>query len=116
MNELIPDPIMQRLERLERTLRWWKRLACAALLLLSLVALLAATSERGSDLVRATAFYLMDQTGMTRAALVLGPGGSPALGFRDERGQLRAVLTVQPDGSPRLTFTDVDGKVIWQAP
>ncbi len=116
MNELIPDPMMQRLERLEQTLRWWKRLAGAALLLVSLVALLAATGQQGSRLVRATAFYLVDQTGQTRAALALAPGGSPALGFRDTRGQLRAVLTIQPDGSPRLIFTDADGKVIWQAP
>ena len=111
-----PDPIMQRLERLEQTLRWWKRLGGAALLTVSLLGLLAATREQAANLIRATAFYLVDQTGMTRAALALGLGGAPALGFRDARGQLRAVLTMQPDGSPQLVFTDVDGKVIWQAP
>ena len=116
MHEPRSDPIMQRLERLEQTLRWWKRLGGAALLLVSLVGLLAVRGEPGATLVRATAFYLVDQTGMTRAALALGPGGSPALGFRDTRGQLRAVLTMQPDGSPQLVFTDVAGKVIWQAP
>ena len=116
MHEPIPDPILQRLERLEQTLRWWKRLGGAALLLVGLVVLLAATREQAANLIRATAFYLVDQTGMTRAALALGPGGAPALGFRDARGQLRAVLTMQPDGSPQLVFTDVDGKVIWQAP
>jgi hypothetical protein len=116
MNEPRSDPIMQRLERLEQTLRWWKRGGGAALLLVSLVALLGAAGQPGANLVRATAFYLVDQTGQTRAALALGPGSSPALGLRDARGQLRAVLTLQPDGSPRFIFTDADEKVIWQAP
>jgi hypothetical protein len=116
MHEPRPDPILQRLERLEQRLRRWQWLGGVALGLVGLTVLLGVSRARGPDLVQATAVYVVDHTGRTRAALVLGDGGAPALGLRDAQGQLRAVLSLLPDGSPRLVFTDARDQIIWQAP
>jgi hypothetical protein len=62
----------------------------------------------------ATEFLLKDDTGKTRAWLVVREDG-PGLHLLDETGKRRAMLTVTKDG-PALVLLDETGKVIRSYP
>jgi hypothetical protein len=49
---------------------------------------------------------LWDRRGKRRAALGLGPDGSPALALYDRDQRLRAELNLGPDGAPRFTLRE----------
>jgi len=127
--------VIQRLERLERELGWWRRTAClaASFLVLSSIAWASDINTSTSPKeIRATSFVLVDDGGQTRGKLgfVPGTGGSkiPGLillgkeggvtaqldGFpsfnllgKDERS--RVTLSVRSDDEPTLEFLDSDG-------
>lgn len=116
MTRQTPDlqAVVQRLDRLERDIRWWKGLASGLFVLLGVLLLAGATGERTTqslDEVRAGQFVLVDAKGASRASLRVGTDGSTALAFTDPDGRLLAGLVALPDGSSRLRFYDKGGKV-----
>jgi hypothetical protein len=72
MNELTPTALKQQFDRLERSNRWWKTLACAAVAILGGVVLLGAMESRdirAADEIRAKRFILVDREGKRLAML-----------------------------------------------
>jgi hypothetical protein len=123
--------ILARLEQLERRHRrqWWFRAPILALLGLilgtqayvlsrphpngplqihSLVIKDAhGTTRAGLGMLNGkVSLDLWDRRGKRRAALGLGPDGSPALALYDRDQRLRAELNLGPDGAPRFTLRE----------
>ncbi len=99
--------LQQRLDRLERGNRRWKRVAAFALpasLFTVLIGL--ALPIRAVEPGRVT---VMDSSGRLRAAVGVLPDGSPFLGLYDEHGVSRLNLGLV-DGAPHLIFADPSGK------
>ena len=99
--------VVERLERVEREHRWWRRLG------LLVVAGAAAAVLMGQALpgrrdIEAQSFVLLDSTGHLQARLGMLAGG-PALQLFDQNGQGRAALSVRPDGTPLLSLADGTG-------
>lgn len=136
MDDPTVDSLSQRLDRLEREIRWWRRLGTVVVSTLVLAFLLGATGQKVADEVRAKLFVLVDVDGKDRAALVVTADGpvlalydrdgkfradlavtaaGSALALRDRDGAPRAMLGV-PTGGPALGLYDRDGKVIRLAP
>ena len=102
--------LAQRLERVERDLRWWKRFGGTTLTILVAIMLLAATSGKVPDEIRAKRFVLEDANGKERASLTAEADGQARLIVHDENGIGRAALGVLPDGSPVLGLGGKSGK------
>ena len=126
--------IEARLERLERKVRWMRRLGTVGVALVAAVFLLGQGKKEELPDLRAKSLTVVDEKGTVRAALGTDAeakdrtylrladkdgtvrirlaiiGGSAALSFSDEKGQERARLGTVRDGSPRLTFKDKNGK------
>jgi hypothetical protein len=109
-----PDPVTQRLDRLERQnyrLRLW-----GGIVLVGLVTVLLLESvlpRRPARTVEAEKFILVGPGGNLRAGLSVEPNGMVGLAFLDKERRTRAGLAVQPDGSPslRLFATDARSRV-----
>lgn len=84
-----PQSIRERLERLERQNRWFKRAGVAALLLAAAVVVMG--QARPSRTVTANKFVLQDRQGRTRAILE-DSAGRTTLTFLDTAGRGRMVL------------------------
>jgi hypothetical protein len=134
--------VLQRLDRLERTVSRWRIMAWATMVLLGLAVLLGAFSRGGRTAVgdvlarevilvdraqtpRASlaignddgpSLLLMDQQKKVRVGLTLLEDGRPSLGLMDAQGQSRVVLALDAQGTPTLRFLDGQGQVIWSAP
>jgi hypothetical protein len=72
MDEPTSSTLIERLERLEREVRWWRLGAVVAGGLLGLVALVGATKPPVADEVRAKRFVLVDEAGREHARLGMG--------------------------------------------
>lgn len=101
----------ERLARIEREVRWWRRvavaIAAAALALVAVRALErdAAAEPKGSiSSVRAEAFELVDAKGARTAALVNSEGG-PHLLLLGTKGQALMDVGVENDGPQIVQFT-----------
>jgi hypothetical protein len=136
------EAMAQRLERLERECRRWRRAGMAAVLV-GAIALLVGGSPRddGPKTVEAERFLLKDKDGTIRGEWRLWPDGPefrlnskggrrhlsltvvegagrafPMALLRDEKGAARLVMSLSISGSPLLSFHDKDGKPILQLP
>ena len=126
------DPaIADRLGRLEREARRWRRLAAAGVLGLATLALMGQT-RAGGRVIEAERFVLRDSAGRARAELGVDGEHSVALRFKDadglprltvgiengtalvvlneQGGKLRAGLVTLPHGAPALSLYDGSGK------
>jgi hypothetical protein len=133
--------LTERIERLEKDLRFWKALVwLAALVVLCLTAFFAlpvGTSAGAEDkeytiavppevfqmgqpqaleLVKARRVVLVDSEGEVRAALAVSETGNPHLDLFGQSGRTLASLSVKGSGSPSLVFYDRMGRVVWRAP
>jgi len=115
MSECLSPAVEDRLNRLEREMRRWKKLATAALACLSLTVLLGAVANVAEE-VKAKRFVLVGQDGQPRGGLSVDTDGIAALRLFDQDGLPRATLGVTLAGAPTLTLTDLQGQVIWSAP
>jgi hypothetical protein len=135
MTEPTSDAVLQRLARLERTVRRWQVVGGVAVALLALAALMGAVGRpdvEGTEEIRAKAFVLVDRDGRPRMDLrvarndsthlvlldreglprlslnVLAQGGTDIV-LRDQQGLPRAALSALPDGRPGLSLYDATG-------
>ena len=107
------DIICRRLTRLERSNRRWKLLATSALALLGMVVFLGAngtTQGPVADELRARAFVLVDEQGVTLARLGRLPHGVLGLGFYDDGRRSRILLSVNEDGTSSLNLFSKGGR------
>jgi hypothetical protein len=142
MTEAADEAMRDRLTRLERTVRRWRRVGAGVLTVLGVTILVGAsvrTDPKTADEVLARHFILVGRTSSPRASLTLGkdggPGllffdqqgkvragltlladGRPSLGLLDTQGQSRVVLTLESDGTPIMRLLDAQGQVMWSAP
>ena len=142
MTEAADEAMRDRLTRLERTVRRWRRVGAGVLAVLGVTILVGAsvrTDPKTADEVLARHFILVGRTPTPRASLTLGkdggPGllffdqqgkvragltlladGRPSLGLLDTQGQSRVVLTLESDGTPIMRLLDAQGQVLWSAP
>jgi hypothetical protein len=112
------DPVMARLDRLERESRRWRRvalgswLAIAALLLLGQSQPQAQRPAGPARPVEAERFVLRDARGRVGATLGWEADSTPRLVLHDPVGQPRTLLTVGAGGAPGLSLLDADGKTV----
>jgi hypothetical protein len=102
MNHMTPDVagLLQRLERLERQNRLWKKLGLLVVVLLAGAGLVGAGAERSVPAVSAAKeFKLLDDAGNTRARLFMTNAGEPALSFYDQHGKERIYMHINKTGS-----------------
>ncbi len=142
MTASMQEAVLQRLTRLERTLRRWKLAGYGMCALLALACLGGAAARQdlpvAEDVLgrhfilvgrgpspRASltlakdggpSLLLFDQQGKVRAGLTVLADGRPSLGLLDAQEQSRVVLTVEPDGTPVVRLLDARGQVVWSAP
>jgi hypothetical protein len=112
------DPVMARLDRLERESRRWRRvalgswLAIAALLLLGQSPPQVSRPASPARTVEAERFVLRDARGHAGATLGWEADDTPRLTLHDPAGQPRTLLTVGAGGAPGLSLLDADGKTV----
>ncbi|MGE3535844.1 MAG: hypothetical protein AB7N91_00240 [Candidatus Tectimicrobiota bacterium] len=105
--------IVQRLERLERANRRWKRLAVLGLALVGILPLLGAGKHDEpavANEIQARAFVLVDREGTPLARLGLLPHGVWGLGFYDQGKKSRLMLSIDHQGASTLSLLSKDGK------
>lgn len=118
MSEEVPDRLIERLDRLDRTNRRWKLISGATAVALAGIVLVAAAAPRVPHLdqggppvlneVRAQRFLLVDASGKLRAVLGAATGGAVSLGLLDNDDKIRSVLIVDATGTPRLEMLGAD--------
>ena len=80
-----PDLLTQRLDRLERGLRWWKVWGSMSAVALAVLAVLGASPALSTpDAVRARSFTLVDAAGNPRAVWLVDDDGAVTLMFFDK--------------------------------
>jgi hypothetical protein len=107
------DTLTQRLDRLERKVRWWKGLGTTTAAALGVLLLLGAAPPGApvQDEVRAKLVTLVDAAGYTRAAWFVGTDGEVNLSFFDKgpstahTGLSRVHLWLRAN-SAGITFSD----------
>lgn len=62
-----------------------------------------------AKVIRAQRFELVDSKGKVRAALTLGPDGTPTVSRFTEDGELRAIVALHENGSQGILLRDKDG-------
>ena len=113
MREAADEVLRDRLTRLERSMRRWKRAGAGGLVVLGVTILVGAavrTDPKTTDDVLARHFILVGRTPSPRASLTLGKDGGPGLLFFDQQGKVRAGLTLLADGRPSLGLLDAQGQ------
>jgi hypothetical protein len=108
----IPDLVTQRLDRLERGLRWWKAWGSISAVALAVLAVLGAGPALSPpDTVRARSFTLVDTAGNPRALWVVDDDGAASLMFFDKGpGPNRLLLRLAQDGGVGLVLASKEGK------
>ncbi|MFQ5898418.1 MAG: hypothetical protein ACE5JN_09240 [Candidatus Methylomirabilia bacterium] len=106
MKESALDTVTQRLERLEREVRWWKILGGAAMAVLAVVLLAGARGGTVAEEVRARRFIVVGDDGTVRADLSALPNGYVGLRVHEE-GKVAASIGVSK-GYSALTLRDKD--------
>lgn len=107
----LPNPIEQRIERLEKQLRLFKQIAAGVSLLLVCVIVMGQTPSQ--RIVEANQFILRDNNGKVRARLSMNDQGSPEMTLLDEEGKPRLKLesSVTPFGGGSVRVFDRQGKL-----
>lgn len=113
------DPFVNRLNHLERQLRWWKLAGCVLVAGLMIAAIAQQTFSK-SKAVDAERFVVRDESGSVRAVFGVGVGNSGreesvGLRFASRNGVTRADFFLDLDGTPFLRLRDSEGKVVVQA-
>src|SRR5260370_3918114 len=100
--------LTQRLDRLERENRQWRRsVGVVGLLVLAFVLFGQARATPIAKVIEAARFSLVDASGRMRASLYTkNERGSPVLIFSDDAGPRRIVLGLTADCSRRLDTFD----------
>ena len=104
--------LAQRVEGLERTIRWWQCLAGLALVAVSTTVFLGAAATKKANPpgeVRAQRLVLVDHAGKERAGLALVSPHQPGLTLSDDDGRPRLTLSLTQHGEPLLSFADASG-------
>ncbi len=110
-----PDAMTQRLDRLERENRRFKRAGAALLVGLAAVFVMGqALPAKVAKVVEAQVFSVRDMSGTVRATLGASPDGTPYLTLFDKNVKMRAVLQLKEDQSPFFSLLAPDGKAIAQ--
>jgi hypothetical protein len=112
MSDSTVDILIERLDRLERGLRWWRILgvigwaALAASVAFGYVLVFrpAGAPDGQDDAESDTQEFVEDEVKARAFVLV------------DEEGRPRAALGMRPDGTPALAFSTEDGHIVWKAP
>jgi len=134
MSDSSLSTLAQRLDRLERDVRWWKRVAGLGGVLAIAAALLGQTpaggpvksveAERfnvrdaagnvrallGTTSDGATSLLLYNATGVNQAGLGVMADGSTSVFLANPAGRTVTELTLYRDGTPTLVFRDRNGK------
>jgi hypothetical protein len=100
----------QRITRLERQLRWLKRLGALAIAVGAVVVLVGQGFGEEPRTLEATALYLKDRVGKVRASFRLKRNGNPELLMLDEDQSPRITLVVRPDQAPALNLLGKKGR------
>ena len=103
MNEPSLDGLQARLERLEREVGWWRRVAVAALAAVGLAGAVAATVTTNPDEVRTRRLVITDGDGRGRAVFTVDESDRTRLSLADRDGTTTADLTVTPGQSAALS-------------
>jgi hypothetical protein len=112
MDEPTLEAFSQRIDRLERESRWWKRLLSMALVLLGMVMLLGAAASKKTQSpaeLRAKRIMLVDDAAKVRAELTVMADNQPGLILADDAGKPRLMLSLTRYGEPTLSFVDSGG-------
>ena len=107
--------VLERLERVEQELRWWRRLGAACAVMLAFVTLLGATRARIPDEIRAKRFVLQDGQGKERARLEVVAPDWTALTFEGEAGTTARVELGVTGSAPGLILRDLKEKEATEA-
>jgi len=84
----------------------------AALALVALAAFFVALGAPwAGEVVRARRIELVDAERRVRAALTLGPDGTPTVSRFAEDGELRAIVALRENGSQGILLRDRDGQM-----
>jgi len=109
----VTDAVMQRLDRLERELRWWRRVGSLAVGLMAILVLVSAAPTKVPDQIRAKRFVVVDKTGRSLAELYgsesLSSAAHPVLAMYGAKGRTAVELGVFVGETPRLAFWDKHG-------
>lgn len=100
----------ERVARMERQNRRFKRMGALAILLASSF-LLSGAAAQGPRRIVAEEIYLVDSAGRERGALLVTKEGSVGFWLRDATGKFRSVYSLGGAGSAILDFRDKNGKV-----
>jgi len=106
--------INNRLEKLERQNRLFKRISVLFLIVACTMFLMGQKSDQPRT-VEAERFILLDSKGKVRTELSVDDFGKPHLIVYDKEDRQRLRLGGSPTG-PRIEIIDHTGKVIWKAP
>jgi hypothetical protein len=104
--------LTQRVDRVERASRWWKRLTSLTLVGLGIIVLLGATASKTAKSLtelRAQRIVLVDKADKGRAELMLMSEHLPGLVLLDDAGKPRLMLALSKYGEPTLSFADAAG-------
>lgn len=106
------EPLLQRVEKLERENRRFRALLLAATVILAGLMVMGLTL--GDPIIGAEAFTLVDQGGSLRGMLAMVQN-EPTLALFDNEGRMRVGLSVVSD-APQLVLYDAEGNALWTAP
>src|SRR5512145_2255647 len=105
--------LRQRLDRIERELRWWRRVGSLAVGLMAILALVSAAPSKPPDQIRAKRFVVVDKKGRSLAELYgsesLSSAAHPVLAMYGAKGRTAVELGVFVGETPRLAFWDKHG-------
>lgn len=103
--------VEERMKQLERSVRRWRVLGLAALVLVGVV---AATAPQVAASYTAHAFYMVDGNNSTRAYWGTSPneGQTPQLAMRDAAGNDRLWIGINDVNEPIIYFYDEDRSVL----
>jgi len=134
MSDSCLSALAERVDRLEREARWWRRIAGLGGVLVVAAGLLGQTpaaapaktldAERfhvrdaagnvrallGTTADGATSLLLYNATGVNQAGLGVMPDGSASVFLANPAGRTVTELTLYRDGTPTLVFRDRNGK------
>ncbi len=111
MNDPTVETLAQRLDRLEREVRWWRGIGALALICAATF-LLTGQALPKTRIVEAEQFVVKDRKGVARAQLRVGSDNSAGLILYDQEGWARVWLAVrrpEDEGLPVLWFKDPKG-------
>jgi hypothetical protein len=132
MNQSALASLAQRLDRVERELKWWKRGMALGLVALSAIGLPTVSFTAAPGVVEATKVVLRDDAGKIRATMQASAGGPFEFTINDANEQRLAQLSQWGlyffwgskearasmfwNGQPLIYITDKDGTLVWKAP